>query len=539
MRHLKNFFAAFSILLFLSIFLNTSAYAARPAITIQPTYKSSTRALRLSTKTKTLGESCLYKIYSSDSFVTIATRTERGNAVLTVPPGQPEIIAVTSSPLPLIRRSNSSRSTKTIYFRAQLLCNGKKYFSTVKSVSLTLARTGGVVLHSWLQSTTAGLKASLENQTVGSYTPTPTSTPTPTLPIPSVKLTQAFPNLSFSSPVEFAPLTDNRIVIVEKGGKIYSFQNDTNTSTKNLILDLSSKIATDGERGTVGVAFHPAYPATPYLYVYYTRSSDGAITLARYAVNTSTTVADINSELVLLSIAHPNNNHNGGKITFGPDGFLYIGVGDGGGGGDPDHNGQNRSVLLGKILRIDVNQAQQSNQYSIPSNNPFRGNSSGFREEIFAYGLRNPWRFSFDSGTGTLWAGDVGQGDREEVDIIESGKNYGWNTMEGFLCYPTNNQNCDKSGLTLPLTDYDHTVGQSITGGYVYRGPSLPGLQGIYVYGDFVTGKIFGLRYTNGVASVTQLVDSTLQISSFGADQQGEVYVLDYGQGKIYKVATQ
>jgi hypothetical protein len=210
-------------------------------------------------------------------------------------------------------------------------------------------------------------------------------------------------------------------------------------------------------------------------------------------------------------------------------------MGDGGSGGDPQGNGQNRQTLLGKILRINVDSAAMPLHYSIPADNPYVGNSQGWREEIWAYGMRNPWRFSFDSETGILYCADVGQNAHEEIDIIEKGKNYGWNTMEGIACYNPSS-GCDTTGLTLPVKDYTHSVGNSVTGGYVYRGLNVPSLKGLYIYGDYVSGRIWALRY-NGITVTkdTMLLDSPYSISSFGVDETNELYVLTFSAGRIYK----
>jgi glucose/arabinose dehydrogenase len=263
--------------------------------------------------------------------------------------------------------------------------------------------------------------------------------------------------------------------------------------------------------------------------VYYTAPDPLRTRLSRFSVSAQdSNAADPASETVVLEIGQPFANHNGGQIAFGPDGYLYVAVGDGGSGGDPQGNGQNRATLLGKILRIDVAQIP----YAIPADNPFAGNTQGHREEIFAYGLRNPWRFSFDSVTGWLWAGDVGQSRYEEIDIIENGKNYGWNIMEANHCY--NASQCNTDGLTLPLWEYGHDVGQSVTGGSVYRGAKIPELAGAYIYGDYVTGVIWSLRGGGqGAASNEVIADTDLNIASFGVDKDNEIYICAF-DGKVY-----
>ena len=231
----------------------------------------------------------------------------------------------------------------------------------------------------------------------------------------------------------------------------------------------------------------------------------------------------------------PYANHNGGQILFGPDGFLYVGLGDGGSAGDPKGHGQNTGTLLGTILRLDVSSLDAVGSYAIPADNPFVG-VEGARPEIWAYGLRNPWRFTFDSETGDLWAADVGQNALEEVDLVRAGLNYGWKIMEGDECF---SRSCDTRGLELPITVYGRDDGCSITGGYVYRGGRLPSLYGAYVYGDYCSGKIWALRYDGSrVTESIQLADTSLRISSFAEDADGELYILDL-EGEIYRFAEE
>jgi glucose/arabinose dehydrogenase len=235
---------------------------------------------------------------------------------------------------------------------------------------------------------------------------------------------------------------------------------------------------------------------------------------------------------VILEVSQPYSNHNGGQLAFGPDGFLYIAVGDGGSGGDPQGNGQNLSTLLGSILRIDIDKQEGELKYAIPAGNPFAGNNDGYREEIFAYGLRNPWRISFDLSSGRLWAGDVGQNSYEEVDVIEKGKNYGWNIMEGKHCYSPPS-NCTQSGLTLPVFDYGRAEGISITGGYVYRGPNLKGLVGKYIYADYGSKIVWAYDYSS--KSNTLLFKAGFNIPTFGIDEDKELYLCGF-DGKVYKM---
>jgi hypothetical protein len=291
-----------------------------------------------------------------------------------------------------------------------------------------------------------------------------------------------------------------------------------------------------GEQGLLGLAFHPNFEENGYFYINYVADSPLRTIIARYSVMANDAdQADRNSELVLLEVNQPFSNHKGGQLAFGVDGYLYIGLGDGGSAGDPFGNAQNRSSLLGKILRIDVNSPSAGRNYSVPTDNPFVGNTFGYREEIYAYGLRNPWRFSFDPPTGKLWVADVGQNQREEIDLVEKGKNYGWNIMEGSLCYSPAT-GCNQAGLELPVWDYGRNEGVCVIGGFIYRGSAFAGLYGAYIYGDYGSGRIWALRYDGTSAPVNTLIVATaLSITSFGLDKNNELYFTAF-DGKIHKL---
>jgi glucose/arabinose dehydrogenase len=345
----------------------------------------------------------------------------------------------------------------------------------------------------------------------------------------------AFPQLTFNQPVGLfnAPDGSNRLFVIEQAGRIQVFQNAASTAVATVFLDLTDRVLFGGEQGLLGLAFHPNFTSNGYFYVDYVAANPTRTVIARFTVNAANpNLADKGSEFILLEISQPFSNHKGGQIAFGPDGYLYVGMGDGGSGGDPLGNGQNRSTLLGKILRINVNAPSSGRNYSVPADNPFVGNIAGYKEEIYAYGFRNPWRFSFDLVTGQLFVGDVGQDRLEEIDVVQKGKNYGWSLMEGTLPYAGGNL----TGLELPIYEYDHTLGIAIVGGYEYHGSAIPALQGAYVYGDYGSGRIWALTL-NGtiVASNNLLVASTLTISSFGVDQAGELYVCAFN-GKIYRL---
>lgn len=340
-----------------------------------------------------------------------------------------------------------------------------------------------------------------------------------------IQLSQVAGGLSSPLFVTHAGDGSNRLFIVERGGIIRVLQ--PGASVTGVFLDLGTKVLAGGERGLLGLAFHPQYTGNGRFFVYYTRTGDGTIVISEYKVSSNPNVASP-AEKTLLTIPHPTfANHNGGMIAFGPDGYLYAGVGDGGSGNDPSNNAQNLNTLLGKILRINVNPPSGSTApYVSPSDNPFFGAIAG-RDEIFAYGMRNPWRFSFDRITGQLWVGDVGQGAREEVDTpIVKGGNYGWRVYEGFLCTGTDPSLCNPGAYEFPAFDYSHVNGRcSITAGYVYRGSQGALPDGTYVYGDFCTGEIFAW---NGSAQKV-LLDTALNISSFGEDELGELYVVHLG----------
>ena len=354
----------------------------------------------------------------------------------------------------------------------------------------------------------------------------------------------AFPNLAFNNPVDIQHAGDgsNRLFVAElKTGRIMVFENDQNEVETAEFLDVSSRLRTsNGEEGLLGLAFHPDYENNGHFFVYYSASNPRRSVVERYTASPpSSNTADPNSRLPILEVEQPFGNHNGGQLAFGPnDGFLYIALGDGGDGGDPQEHGQDPRTLLGSILRIDVNNASEETPYTIPSDNPFVGNVDEYREEIYAYGLRNPWRFSFDPVTGWLWTGDVGQGAREEIDIIEKGGNYGWNTMEGTRCFDPSSD-CPTDGLALPVWEYGRSEGRSVTGGHVYRGSRVPELVGSYIYADFETGRVWALDY-DGSSEATNDILTTVDfgISSFGVSEENELFICDLG-GALYRfVAT-
>ena len=353
----------------------------------------------------------------------------------------------------------------------------------------------------------------------------------------------AFPNLSFEDPVGIYTPNDgtNRLFVVEQEGRIKVFDNNPNVSSYDMFLDIDNIVDQDGgytEEGLLGLAFHPNFEENGYFYVNYTEHNPRRNVIARYTVsNNNPNQANYNSSEIILEVGQPYTNHNGGQIDFGPnDGYLYISFGDGGSAGDPLGHGQNLSTLLGTLIRIDVDNSSGNLNYSIPADNPFINNPNA-EDEIYAYGLRNMWRFSWDLETGFLWGADVGQYEYEEINIIESGGNYGWNIMEGTSCYDS--PSCNEEGLELPVWEYELYVNGvcSITGGYVYRGPTLWNLTGKYIYGDWCTGDIWALDYSeDGNHENEHLMVSGINITSFGVDQNNELLIC--ANSNIYKLTS-
>ncbi|WP_455379362.1 PQQ-dependent sugar dehydrogenase [Petrachloros mirabilis] len=327
--------------------------------------------------------------------------------------------------------------------------------------------------------------------------------------------------------------SSGRLFVVEQQGTIRMIERGV--LRKKPFLDLKDRVTTKGnEQGLLGLAFHPDHRRNGRLFVNYTRREDGATVVSEFSRKGQELEIEPATERILMVIPQPYPNHNGGMVAFGPDGYLYIGMGDGGSGGDPQNRAQNPDEMLGKMLRIDVD---HDRPYGIPKDNPFA--SKGGRPEVFAMGLRNPWRFSFDRMTGMLWAADVGQDDWEEVDLVVAGGNYGWRIMEGTHCYKPE-KGCNPEELIFPLAEYGHEQGRcSITGGYVYRGASISALRGTYLFGDYCSGELFAISAETNRKSSTAprvLMRTGFRISSFGEDEGGEIYITDH-KGALYRLA--
>lgn len=367
-------------------------------------------------------------------------------------------------------------------------------------------------------------------------------------PPSSVEVTRVFPALAFTAPVlaAQAPGDDTRWFVVEQAGRVLVFENLAAVDTSSEFIDITDRVVSGGERGLLGMAFDPQFSTNDRVFLHYTTHDDNGrlqSVLAVYASRDGGATLDPASEEILLLVNQPFDNHNGGHLAFGPDGMLYMALGDGGSGGDPDNNAQNTHNLLGKILRIDVS---SGTPYAIPTDNRWAGNPpctidtipAAECPEIHAYGLRNPWRFSFDEATGDLWVGDVGQGDWEEVDRMVAGGNYGWRIREGTHCFnPPSGCPTENGGdpLIEPDVEYGHDLGASVTGGYVYRGTGVSALAGRYVFGDFGSGRIFAHTPDSGDRAPDELLDSALRISSFAQGEDGEIYVVDY-DGGLYRI---
>jgi len=378
---------------------------------------------------------------------------------------------------------------------------------------------------------------------------------------PSLTLTQIATGFTHPTYITHAGDGSGRIFIIEQPGRIRIVKNGVVQPTP--FLDITSRVNSAGsEQGLLSVAFPPGFASKGYFFVDYTDMTGIANTVvARYHVTANPDVADPNSEEIVLGITQPYANHNGGQLQFGPDGYLYIGMGDGGSGGDPQNNAQTPSVLLGKILRIDTEQTAPPSppsggsllyyfpaiaktfsiaSYTVPATNPYT-QTAGYRGEIWALGLRNPWRFSFDRSTGDLYIADVGQNAWEEVDFQSAssagGENYGWRILEGTHCYNPSSGCVPPARYSAPVAEYSHSFGCSVTGGYVYRGPGNAAMQGIYFYGDYCTGRIWGLQNAGGWQT-QQLAQPSINISTFGEDEAGNLYVASYSGGAIYQITT-
>ncbi len=381
---------------------------------------------------------------------------------------------------------------------------------------------------------------------------TPSSPEPPTLGVERV-----YPSLTFTAPVELvrAASDSSRWFVVQQDGRVFSFDSVANASTMTPVLDLTDRVVFRNVHGLLGLAFHPGFPADPRVWVEYTHEMPaGAIVMRVSSFNTTDNGATLDpaSENIWFEVKQPGGHNNGGNVLFGPDGMLYVTLGD---GGDDDNasgvvgNGQTTTNVLGKILRIDVGGTEGGRPYRIPTDNPFAGNAlcavdgTGAQDcpETFAWGFRNPWRWSFDRANGTIWLGDVGSHAREEIDRVEKGGNYGWRCFEGTLATGLNCGSPTTGTLQPPVAEYDHTVGVAVTGGFIYRGAALSGLGGRYVFGDFGSGRIWNIPIDTPPTLTIKAADGAetgLSIASFAEDTDGELYIVDVGGGGLYRLVA-
>ena len=398
-------------------------------------------------------------------------------------------------------------------------------------------------------STVASPRADTPSPSVRAPTPSaiPSATPSPAASVAAGAIEGQLLAEGIAAPLGVVHAGDGSgaLYVIEQGGTVRRIvppeaEGDPWTVEASPFLDVSNRVTAGGERGLLGFAFHPAYTENRRVFAHYT-DLDGNTVLAEYAAAPDGATAGAASERVLLTVDQPYPNHNGGMLAFGPDGYLYLALGDGGSAGDPQGHGQNTETLLGSLLRLDVEGpagGSGDTLYAIPPDNPFV--AGGGQPEIWSYGLRNPWRFSFDLGTGDMYIGDVGQGSWEEIDHQPAdspgGVNYGWNIMEGNHCYAT--PDCDPSGLALPIAEYPHGAGDcTVIGGHVYRGSDFPALVGAYLFADYCSGRVWGLAV--GEDSEPRLLAETgLTISSFGEDEAGELYFVDIASGSLYRIVA-
>lgn len=480
-----------------------------PRLTVSSSEKDTTLTLRVSPSDS--ANACTYTLFGSQSRKKVSKKSPSSNTSLyswSTVDGLDGTVAYQASGLTTLR-ARKKGTKRPLFFRVQEVCDETSNLSKLvrSKLKTSVSKKRSASPKSFLTSLAEALPSS------------------------DIVLEDAFPNLTFTTPVDLRNAGDgtNRLFVVEQTGLIKVFENASETTEVSTFLDLSEETTLGGERGIFSIAFHPQFSSNGYAYVHFT-DTDGNTVVARYTVDENdSNKLDPSTKTTILTTTQPTNVHNGGSILFGPDGYLYITLGDGGNQVDPDGNGQNTQTLLGSILRIDVD---GGTPYAIPNDNPFLGNSDGDKEEIFAYGLRNPWRASFDSLTGELYVGDVGQSRYEEIDIIENGQNYGWVIVEGETCIV---DGCDQTGLTLPLYVYGRDIGNSITGGYVYRGSSIFSLYGKYIFGDFISGRILFLSDESPEASASVYTDTEHLIATFGEDEAGEVYYAAYLEGRLYR----
>ena len=421
-----------------------------------------------------------------------------------------------------------------------------RWKETVRIAAAATARTAGVTVLSLLLAACGG--SSSAPSTAAPGPPPSPPPPPPAVPPASLAVERVYPDLTFTNPVALlqAPGDASRWFVVEQRGRVLVFEDNQAVTVTSPFVDLADRVSSGGEAGLLGMAFHPAFPADGRVWLVYTANELGLVSrISEFSTPDGGLTLDPNSERVLITVVQPESNHNGGGIAFGPDGRLYVAIGDGGGANDPHGaigNGQRTTILLGKILRLDVDATP--GDHAIPDDNPFAGNDrcamdgTGFADcpEIYAWGFRNPWRFSFDRTSGELWVGDVGQGALEEVDRVVAGGNYGWRCFEGTRA---TGLSCGTAPQLLPpVAEYGRELGRSITGGFVYRGSAIAGLDGRYVFADFISGRLWhNACDTQPTLTVTGGDEPGLSIAAFGEGADGELYAVDYS-GTLHRITS-
>ena len=507
----------FTILLILSNSLFTGDLFAQSQPNIAITSLSQGERLQIEIEPSAnaqnaVGINCSYTVYAARKRRRITGNNPNLNTAILIDQVIPKTGATfLITDLQRLRRRDTTR--RRFHFRALEDCGGSLLFSTIRRRLFPTRESNSLTNRAW--------REQLKEE----------------LPFSHLTVRNAFPNINLTQITDIRHANDgsDRLFLVQQTGIISVITNDSNTSTIDTFLDITDLTTASGERGLYSIAFHPNFANNNYIYVHYTGINSGDTTVSRFTVDASNpNSVDPSTALTIFSAPQPFPIHNGGSILFGPDNFLYIMYGDGGEQGDPNSLAQNRSNPYGSILRLDINNPSNGENYGIPSSNPYAGNTSGFLEEIYAYGLRNPWRASFDRFSGELWIGDVGFRTFEEINRVNLGDNLGWPILEGESC---RTPGCDTNGLTLPLHAYGRRLGASVTGGYVYRGSVTPSLFGSYIFGDFTAGNLFLYKEESINASPFRRFISTESfISTFGEDEAGELYFADYGGGSIFQI---
>lgn len=506
-----NYFRSLTMVFFAGLFAVNTAFSLPTKVILKPKLIKKTKNFEFKVRSDSSMEGCSVALYGSERRAKLRTqkKTALGTAV-----GYDGVVTFLSTNVGLLKKGK--RPSARVFFQAVLTCEVGETSETV------LSKVARYRSRSRKGSSPSKWFANLQKNSLSL----------------AAQLTPVFEGFTAPRAVQLSFDLGGRAYLAEQGGKVYSFLYSSASAVPNVFLDIQDKIEGENlEMGLIGFALHPNFTSNGFAFVMYNEKGTGANTISRFTLsqNGSHTL-DVSSEVVLFQLNQSlSGNHFGGQILFGPDGYLYASFGDGGPQEDPNGNGQNPTNFYGTVIRIDPDRTDGDKNYSLPSDNPFLNNSDGILPEIFAYGFRNPWRFSFDRESGALWLGDVGQVTREEVNVVQAGGNYGWNSMEGKLCFPASKE-CDPSQFSLPIHDYPRSQGVSVTGGFVYRGAAQSLLDGWYVYCDFLTGTFWALKEEGERLYNIELLDTEFYPVTFGEDPEGELYVVDYLSGGVFKI---